>query len=391
MNNFKNLLRILLIGIIFSNISYSATPTYSLKAVHFVYTSPNVLEFDIYLKNTSSNPTVDVFEYSMGQFIFNVNPAFINGGSLTYQLIVSDLPVSNRPSLFVVHRENSSEYQLRMKNTIPPGPGNGPIILSTGSGTLIARMKLTNTVAFVPCVSNITWRNESSGGFYTKLIAYTYNSINPGENITNDANHTVESDWVLNITALLHSNTCPEIFTVELRNAITPYEVVFSQVTSFSVSGNVKTANLNIPCGLTGLYYIVLRHWNSIEVWSANEVSAGTTSYDFSTGYVKAYYGNEEGSPESPASLYRGDVNQDGVIDLDDVQLVDYDANFGTKGFVSTDLNCDDIVDAQDVEIVDNTIGFYPIMITDPINRIIPNSYVNRPGLPSYQDVRHFY
>ncbi|MBK6539623.1 MAG: hypothetical protein IPG09_18350 [Ignavibacteria bacterium] len=59
MNKIKNILRILLTGIIISNISYSANPTYSLKAKNFNFTSSNVLEFDIYLKNTSSNPTLN--------------------------------------------------------------------------------------------------------------------------------------------------------------------------------------------------------------------------------------------------------------------------------------------------------------------------------------------
>lgn len=193
MNKLKNILRMLLIGIIISNISYSANPTYSLKAKNFNYTSSNVLEFDIYLKNTSSNPTLNFLEYAMGQYMFNVDPAFVNGGVLTYALavqpvIAGQIPAIYRPSLPVVHQN-----QLRIKNTNGTNPGAGPIISSTGDGTFVVRMKLTNTVDFVRCGPSLTWRNASSGGLYTKLIAYTYNAGGPGQNITNPANHIIES------------------------------------------------------------------------------------------------------------------------------------------------------------------------------------------------------
>ncbi|MBK6539624.1 MAG: hypothetical protein IPG09_18355 [Ignavibacteria bacterium] len=58
--------------------------------------------------------------------MFNVDPAFINGGVLTYALavqpvIAGQLPAIYRPSLPVVHQN-----QLRIKNTNGTSPGAGP-------------------------------------------------------------------------------------------------------------------------------------------------------------------------------------------------------------------------------------------------------------------------
>jgi len=49
-----------------------------------------------------------------------------------------------------------------------------------------------------------------------------------------------------------------------------------------------------------------------------------------------------------------GDVNQDGIIDGNDLSLIDNDASNFVTGYVATDLNGDLFVDAADLSIVDN-------------------------------------
>lgn len=190
-------LKIYVIGIIISNICYSeVTPTYSLTAKNFNYVAPNILEFGIYLKNTSPDPNANFLEYSMGQFIFNFDPAFANYGTLTYEKSPITIPPPSdlTPAYLIPGLPVIYENQLRIKTIVPYGPGSGPHISSTGDGTLIVRMRLTTTAAFFRGSPNLTWRNSADGGFYTKLIAYTYpNTGGPGVNITNPANHIVEN------------------------------------------------------------------------------------------------------------------------------------------------------------------------------------------------------
>ena len=54
------------------------------------------------------------------------------------------------------------------------------------------------------------------------------------------------------------------------------------------------------------------------------------------------------------ASIYQGDVNQDGIIDLSDISFVEDDANNFVFGYVITDLNGDFVVDLSDLLIADN-------------------------------------
>ena len=46
------------------------------------------------------------------------------------------------------------------------------------------------------------------------------------------------------------------------------------------------------------------------------------------------------------------DVNMDGVVDLDDLILVENDSNKFVKGYGPTDINLDGIVDAIDIIMV---------------------------------------
>ncbi len=50
-------------------------------------------------------------------------------------------------------------------------------------------------------------------------------------------------------------------------------------------------------------------------------------------------------------SIYSGDVNQDGVIDIGDVIKVFNDAAIFASGNINTDLNGDGLVDISDVVI----------------------------------------
>ena len=102
-------------------------------------------------------------------------------------------------------------------------------------------------------------------------------------------------------------------------------------------------------------YYVVVKHRNSIETWSATgqSFSNGIMNYDFTTAQNKAY-GNNMKLKNTKWCIYSGDVNQDGVVDLTDVLVVDVEnLNFAT-GYRVTDLNGDGLVDLSDLLIVDN-------------------------------------
>ncbi|MEO8210370.1 MAG: glycoside hydrolase family 9 protein, partial [bacterium] len=137
-----------------------------------------------------------------------------------------------------------------------------------------------------------------------------------------------------------------------LRNVSSPYNIVDSSkavVDSLNFSGSFLFSNLT-----SGTYYIVVKHRNSIETWSKSGgesiLASVTFNYDFTDASSKAYGNNIKQIDTSPVrfGIYSGDVNQDGTVDLSDVQLIDNDSYNFANGYVRTDINGDNSVDVSD-------------------------------------------
>ncbi len=106
--------------------SNAQNPTYTLSAgnLHFNYYA-NQLEWDIYVRHTNPPST---FEYEGGQYFFDFDPGLIvDGGTLTYSIVGSDLPINLQPISPSVYL-TGGEHQLRLLPNLAPGPGNGYIM-----------------------------------------------------------------------------------------------------------------------------------------------------------------------------------------------------------------------------------------------------------------------
>ncbi len=113
--------------------------------------------------------------------------------------------------------------------------------------------------------------------------------------------------------------------------------------------------------GLVGeLYYIVLKHRNSTETWSAAPiVLSAQCTYDFSDMAGKAYGNNQADISGNGSSwaIYTGDINGDDNIDLLDLSLMEVDINNFEAGYLSTDLNGDGNVDLLDNPLLEENIS----------------------------------
>ena len=145
---------------------------------------------------------------------------------------------------------------------------------------------------------------------------------------------------------------------VYLRNITSPYAVYDS---SKSVTDSLNfTGSFIFSKIISGNYYIVLKHRNSIETWSRSggeNVNPGTAFvFDFKSDSLNAYGQNVAGVDTSPLTyaIYSGDVNLDGIIDAADVSEVDNAAGVSLSGYIRTDLTGDNYTDAQDMSIADN-------------------------------------
>jgi len=110
-----------------------------------------------------------------------------------------------------------------------------------------------------------------------------------------------------------------------------------------------------IPGTLNGNHYVVIKHRNSVETWSANPVdfSGNAISCNFTTS-AESVFGNNLKQSGNKYCIYSGDINQDGIVDTGDITLLDNDASSFSEGYIVTDLNGDGNADTGDMTIIDN-------------------------------------
>ena len=157
-----------------------------------------------------------------------------------------------------------------------------------------------------------------------------------------------------------------DTFTVQLRSSSSPYNVIDYSTSILNTSGvgtfDFDSVTYGIP------YYIVLKHRNSIETWSATAQSfvSGSFFYNFTNSSSQAFGSNMTQVDNSPVrfAIYGGDVNQDGTVDATDVSMIDNNAANFVSGYVVTDLTGDDFVDGTDFAIADNNAANFVSVIT---------------------------
>jgi hypothetical protein len=145
--------------------------------------------------------------------------------------------------------------------------------------------------------------------------------------------------------------------TFELHSAVTDYGILYSTDGYLKTDG---TVTLVIPAYYNGVYYLTIKHRNSIETWSASPVSfnSDTVTYNFTDANSKAF-GNNLKAVNGKHLIYSGDVNQDGFINPGDIIVVTTDCGEFVTGYVATDVNGDGVIDALDLILIDNNASNY--------------------------------
>jgi hypothetical protein len=145
---------------------------------------------------------------------------------------------------------------------------------------------------------------------------------------------------------------------VELHSDTAPYLLETSTNTVLQQNG---TAICIFPYQ-TGSKYIVVKHRNAIETWSAQPINMGAVvNYDFRTSASKAYANNQVDVSGNGTiwALFTGDINQDQNVDLLDMPILEEDIALYMYGYTATDLNGDGNTDLLDVIYLDYGIANY--------------------------------
>jgi len=144
------------------------------------------------------------------------------------------------------------------------------------------------------------------------------------------------------------TNMIPDTVAVELRTASFPYSLIDQAKIYLNNSGQGTGIFYNAVNGIP--YYLVLKHRNAIETWSATTLTFTNSAltYDFTTSSSKAY-GNNLKQIGTKWCIYSGDINQDGIVDLQDLNSV-YNANItGVTGYTVTDITGDMFTEIGDL------------------------------------------
>ncbi|MBK6345547.1 MAG: hypothetical protein IPF68_06335 [Bacteroidales bacterium] len=141
--------------------------------------------------------------------------------------------------------------------------------------------------------------------------------------------------------------------TIGLAQSSPPYAIQF--VTGPIPLNRNGLCTFEIPGTLNGNHYVVIRHRNSVETWSANPIdfTGNALSYNF-TASPESVFGNNLKQSGNKYCIYSGDINQDGTVDTGDITLLDNDASSFSEGYIVTDLNGDGYADTGDMTIIDN-------------------------------------
>lgn len=297
-----------------------------------------------WVRNTTSMATTVSFS---NMFVFNKDIVYLNGGgsgginkvvrSIDGGATWTDL-TGNLLGTFTAFRSK----WINLKHGIVSGT-NGYMAKTTNGG--------------------ITWSASNPGGSTTVDCAL------PTKNLwltVSDRNSAYEvwkkteslTSISLNVTMSIEGfwNGKPHVVdtvTVELHSASSPFGVVDVAREVITINGFQTYEFYSAPAGS---YYIVLKHRNGLQTWSAAPVAmtaGGNISYDFTTAASQAY-GNNMVLKTGRYCIYSGDSNQDEVIDGSDGSIIDNDASSFQSGYLSTDLDGNNIIDGTDGSIWDN-------------------------------------
>jgi hypothetical protein len=142
-----------------------------------------------------------------------------------------------------------------------------------------------------------------------------------------------------------------DTITVELRDHANTATIIRTAQAVLHTDG---TASANFSSLDNGFYFIVVKHRNAIETWSAQPVLISNSStYDFSTAADQAYGDNQIEVETGTWAFYSGDIASDGAVDALDYLLLDSDITAGAYGYSPTDLTGDGYTDAFDYLILD--------------------------------------
>ena len=352
--------------IIYGNRLFAQVPTYYCDIRNETFIASNIFEFDLYLTRSGANP-LELAGINTGILL---NNGFVNGGNITPSLVPGSELNTNQVPTNIAY--DAAYRCIKIAPKKPPrdystGITSGTIISNT-SGTRVCRVRLTNSVNFGADPLTYTWSMNlwpyhTVVGAFVPGVPHLVSAI-----ITNVASHSQSNDLTLFLEGLFigsgnhkvqdetgdhFAGPVADKVTVKLANATTHTIDYISTPANLYTNGK---CSFSAPGFVSGSYYLVVNHRNSIETWSSLPVvfGSGLIAYNFSDAASKAFGDNMIEKAPGQWAFFGGDVNKDGIVDTGDMNSVENESNAVTMGYVVEDVNGDGIVDTGDMNLVEN-------------------------------------
>jgi hypothetical protein len=362
--------------ILFGNSLIGQTPAYYCDIRNETFVASNIFEFDLYITRTGSTP-LELAGINTGILL---NTGFLNGGIIATSLMPgSELNTSQVPTNIAY---DAVFRCIKIAPKKPPrdystGLTSGTIISNT-SGTKVCRVRLTNSVDFGADPLTYTW-SMNLWPYHTVVGAFvpgvphlvsaviTDAASNSQSNqltlfleglyVTGTGNHKVQDE-----TGDHFAGPVADKITVKLANAISHTIDYVSTPANLYTNGK---CSFSAPGSLSGSYYLVVNHRNSIETWSASPVvlGSGLIAYNFTDSASKAFGDNMIEKGPGQWAFYGGDLNQEGLIDSEDMNIVENASTLPMYGYAVEDVNGDGLVDSGDMNMVENnSVGLVSVI-----------------------------
>lgn len=359
-------------GICYGTSSTVSTTTTSFNSVYGTYND------NATLCGTGLGTLVTTDFTSRPNIIFNsASPTNITWSPVTdlYTNSGASTAYTGAPSTYTVYTKPTASTLY----TVTATTTNGCTATNTVNVSLLPTSSSTTAVS--QCAPPYVW----NGNTYTASGTYTYTATgsNGCDSVATLNLVIAPCNTNLNLTAFIQAywdgtsamnptlfnqgqanpNTDCDSITVELHEAAVPTTIAYSTTAVLQTNG---TATCIFPPVANGNYYIVLKHRNAIETWSADSIAftGGNVSYNFSTAATQAYGSNQAelttgGLPNGIFALYSGDIVKDSgeATDLLDLTQLEFEINNFSFGYYAEDLNGDGNVDILDAPTLEGNIS----------------------------------
>lgn len=245
---------------------------------------------------------------------------------------------------------NSSWNYTTLTGTIPSSP-NLSIKFTTTSATQyrIDDIRLIDHMAQAEICGNSI--DDNCNGLVDENCSVTLNL-----NVLIEGFYQSNGKMAAAIDSVISPLLCDSI-TIELHSAASPYSAVYTDKKTIDRFGN---GVFIFPSNLLGqTLYLVVKHRNSIQTWSASPVLFNSLSvtYSFSDNALKAFGNNLKNLGNGFFAIYSGDIDQNGVVDTSDLSIVENNMQQFLTGYLPSDVTGNKISESSDGSVVENNYG----------------------------------